>query len=327
MNYPPYSITDKMLGYVSEIMEKVGEINSYISLNKKPELRKQTMINSIYSSLAIENNPLSLRQVEDIIDGNLVIGEQKYIQEVKNAYKAYEELDKINPYSEKDLKKIHGIITFLILDNNGSYRNHSEGVYDGDKCIFTAPSEKLVPELMGQLFDWINKEKNNINPLILSSIFHYEFLFIHPFSDGNGRVARIWQTAILSNWKEVFGYIPIENLIKKNQQEYYKVINDSNNLGNSNIFIEFILKMIKETINKIIVEQNTTQETTQETAQEKIIELIKQNSNITQVEMANKLGVTRDGISYNIKILKENGIIERVGSTKNGNWKILDSHK
>lgn len=327
MDYPPYNITDKMLGYVSEIMEKVGEINSYISLNKKPELRKQTRINSIHSSLAIENNPLSLKQVKDIIDGNLVIGDQKDIQEVKNAYKAYEELDNINPYFENDIKKIHGIMTFLILDNNGKYRNHGEGVYDGDKCIFTAPSEKLVPELMGQLFDWMNKEKNNVNPLILSSVFHYEFLFIHPFSDGNGRTARLWQTAILSNWKDVFGYMPIENLIKKNQQEYYKVIDTCNKLGNSNVFIEFMLKMINETIDKIVIEQNTTQETTQKTTQEKIIELIKENPNITQVEMAKRLGVTRDGISYNIKVLKENGIIERIGSTKNGSWKILDSNK
>lgn len=324
MNYPPYNITDKMLGYVSEIMEKVGEINSYINLTKKPDLRKQTRINSIYSSLAIENNPLSLKQVKDIIDGNIVIGEQKDIQEVKNAYKAYDELDNINPYSEKDLKKIHGIMTFLILENNGKYRNHGEGVYDGDKCIFTAPSEKLVPELMGQLFSWINTEKNKVNPLILSCVFHYEFLFIHPFSDGNGRTARLWQTSILSDWKEVFGYMPIENLIKKNQQEYYKVIDDCNNAGNSNVFIEFILKMINETIDKIVIEQNITQETTQETTQEKIIKLIKENPNITQVEMAKRLGATRDGISYNIKVLKENGIIERVGSTKKGSWNIIN---
>ncbi|MEG0872941.1 MAG: Fic family protein [Clostridia bacterium] len=119
---------------------------------------------------------------------------------------------------------------------NGGLK-YGEDVYEGDKYVFTAPSEKLVPELMGQLFDWINKEKNNVNPLILSAVFYYEFLFIHPFSDGNGRTARLWQTAILSSWKDIFGYIPIENLIKKNQQEYYKVIDTCNKLGNSNIFI------------------------------------------------------------------------------------------
>lgn len=178
-----------------------------------------------------------------------------------------------------------------------------------------APPANMVPKLMNQLFDWINKEKDNVNPLILSSVFHYEFVFIHPFSDSNGRMARIWQTTILSKWKEIFRYIPIEDLIKKNQQEYYKVINNCNNTGNSNAFIEFMLKMIDETIDKIVIEQNTVQE--------KILELVRKDPDITQVEMAKKIGITRNGIAYNIKILKEKGIIERIGSTKNGTWKIV----
>ena len=317
---PPYNITDKMLDYVSKIMKKIGEIN-YINLNKKPELRKQNRINSIHSSLAIENNALSLNQVKDVIDGKPVIGEKRDIQEVKNAYKAYEELKNINPYSIEDIKKIHGIMTFLVEEESGKFRTHGEGVYDGEDLIFLCPPAKMVDELMEQLFKWLNEAIDIVHPLILSSVFHYEFVFIHPFGDGNGRMARLWQTAILSKWEKVFEYIPIESLIKKYQEDYYKAINDSNKNGNSNEFIEFMLKMINETVSDLL--ETTTQETTQKTTQEKIIELIKKDPSITQTEMANKLGITRDGVSYNIKILKENGVIERVGSLKKGSWKII----
>ena len=319
-NYPPYSITDKMLDYVSKIMKKVGELD-YINLNKKPELRKQNRINSIHSSLAIENNALSLNQVKDVIDGKPVIGEQKDIQEVKNAYKAYEELENINPYSIEDIKRIHGIMTFLVEKESGKFRTHGEGVYDGEVLIFMCPPARMVNTLMEQLFNWSNEAKDRVHPLILSSVFHYEFVFIHPFGDGNGRMARLWQTAILSKWEKAFEYIPIESLIKKYQEDYYKAINNCNAAGNSNEFIEFMLKMINETMSDLL--ESATQETTQKTTQEKIIDLIKENPDITQTEMASKLGITRDGISYNIKQLKDNGIIERLGSTKKGSWRIL----
>ena len=321
-NYPPYSITDKMLDYVSKIMKKVGELD-YINLNKKPELRKQNRINSIHSSLAIENNALSLNQVKDVIDGKPVIGEQKDIQEVKNAYKAYEELENINPYSIEDIKRIHGIMTFLVEKESGRFRTHGEGVYDGEVLIFMCPPARMVNTLMEQLFDWLNEAKDRVHPLILSSVFHYEFVFIHPFGDGNGRMARLWQTAILSKWEKAFEYIPIESLIKKYQEDYYKAINNCNAAGNSNEFIEFMLKMINETMSDLL--ESATQETTQKTTQEKIIDLIKENPDITQTEMASKLGITRDGISYNIKQLKDNGIIERTGSTKKGSWKIISN--
>ena len=316
---PPYRITDKILDYVSKIMEKIGEINSYINLNRMPELRKQNRINSIHSSLAIENNQLSFFQVEDVINGRMVIGDKTDIQEVKNAYEAYNKISQINPYSIDDLKIVHGIMTFLTVEETGRFRNHGEGVYDGDKCIFVAPSEKLVPELMENLFTWMAENRDVVHPLILSSVFHYEFLFIHPFSDGNGRMARLWQSALLSKWKRIFEYLPIESLIKQYQDDYYTAIANCNNKGESTEFIEFMLKMIYETINKIIVEQNSSKET----SQEKIINLIKSNPDITQNEIAEKLNLTRDGISYNMKVLKDKNIIKREGSNKTGRWKII----
>lgn len=313
-NYPPYTITDKMLNLATKIMEKIGEANYFESLNRYPKLRRKTRIKSIHSSLAIENNQLSLFQVEAVISGKTVIGEQKDIQEVKNAYKAYEEIDKVNPYCVEDLKKIQGMLTFAIEEDSGSFRNHGEAVYDGNVQIFMAPPHTMVSTLMDNLFSWMNKAKDTVNPLILSSIFHYEFVFIHPFSDGNGRTARLWQTTILAHWKDLFKYIPIESIIRKHQDGYYTAIQNCNNAGNSNEFIEFMLKVIDEAVDGMILETNqeTTQENTQETTQEKIINLIKKNPSLTQVEMAKILDLTRDGIAYNIRRLKEEGRMKRV---------------
>jgi Fic family protein len=268
-----------MLNYVSDIMKKIGEANYFESLNRYPELRRKSRIRSIHSSLAIENNQLSLFQVEDVINGKMVIGEQKDIQEVKNAYEAYEQIDKVNPYSVEDLKEIHGILTFLVEKDAGKFRNHGEAVYDGNVEIFMAPPHKLVPTLMDNLFNWMNEVKDTINPLIISSVFHYEFVFIHPFHDGNGRTARLWQTAILSHWEKAFTYLPIESMIKKNQEEYYKVIDNCNKAGNSTEFIEFMLKMIDDTIDEMnnSKEMKDKSELLLSENEIKIIECIKRN--------------------------------------------------
>lgn len=253
---PPFTITNEILDYVSSIMEKVGRLNDYTNLDKKPILRRNNRINSVHSSLAIENNSLSLNQVKDVIDGKLVIGSQKEIQEVKNAYNAYEQMNNVNPYSIDDLKEMHSIMTFLTLKDAGNFRKCDEGVFDGDNCFFMAPSPSMISELMDNLFIWMNNYKDEINPLILSSVFHYEFVFIHPFSDGNGRMARLWQNIILSKWQKIFEYVPIETQIKKYQDEYYTAIDTCNKNGNSTIFIEFMLKMIDKTLDELIINTN-----------------------------------------------------------------------
>lgn len=250
---PPFEISNEMLQKVSNIMEKIGKLDSYSNLDKTPYLRKQTKINSVHSSVAIENNPLSLEQVKDVINGKLVIGKQKDIQEVKNAYKAYEMLKDINPYSIDDLKKVHGIMTFLVEDVSGEFRTTNEGVFDeSGNCIFVCPPGDRVNILMNNLFEWLNENKDIIHPLILSSIFHYEFVFIHPFTNGNGRMVRLWQNSILYQWKDIFEYLPIESNIYKYQDEYYNSIAECHKNANSNVFIEFMLKMIDETLDEAI---------------------------------------------------------------------------
>ena len=252
MYMPPFNITNKMLELCIRITDKLGSLNSFQSLNRMPILRRNNKIKSVHSSLAIESNSLSLKLVRDVINGKTVLGPQKEFQEVKNAYEAYNLIDKLNYVSQKDLLKAHGVMTYLVDDESGKYRNHPEGVFDGERVIFIAPPSDMIHTLMNDLFDWLENDLET--PILIKScIFHYEFVFIHPFGDGNGRMARLWQNLILSRWKPLFEYMPIESLIQKNQSEYYDAIAKCNINGDSNIFIEFMLQMIEKTIDEILV--------------------------------------------------------------------------
>ena len=250
-NYtPPFTITNKMLNSCISISKKIVSID-YSTLDRMPRLRRNKLITSIHASLAIEGNTLSKGQVRDIIDGKEVVGPANEIKEVQNIKLAYEQLTKVKPYSEKDLLKIHGIIEKDLVPLAGKYRTGNEGVFAGDKCIFICPPPQQVPYLMSELFDWLNREKKNIDPLILSSIFHYEFVFIHPFQDGNGRTARFWQNAILSKYDKIFEVVTIENMIEKNQQEYYDAVAKAHVDGESTVFVEFMLDMINKALDEL----------------------------------------------------------------------------
>lgn len=290
-NYiPPFEITNSMLQKVASIMEKIGNLDNYNYLDKNPYLRKQKRISSVHSSLAIENNKLSLNEVKDVINGKIVIGDKKEIQEVKNAYKAYDMLKGIDPYSIEDLKKVHGVMTFLTVEQSGKFRTGAEGVFDGDTCIFVCPPADMVPSLMNNLFNWMKQNKDTIHPLILSCIFHYEFVFIHPFSDGNGRMSRLWQNVILYNWKKIFEYIPIESKIHKYQDDYYKAIANSNNNGNSNEFIDFMLKMIDDALLDAI-SNSPVALTNEDININKLLDIMEENKPITASEIMQRLGI------------------------------------
>ncbi|MBD5099786.1 MAG: Fic family protein [Clostridiales bacterium] len=248
---PPYEITDEMLDLVAQIMESLGKLNSANELEKLPRLRRVSRIKSIHSSLAIENNTLSIEQVTDVIDGKTVLGLQEDILAVKNANGAYKLLEEINPYEINDLLKVHGIMMKDLVNEAGQLRTGQVGVYNGDgEVIHIAPSSNMVSSLLAQLFDWMKTA--NVNMLIKSSVFHYEFEFIHPFRDGNGRTGRLWQTALLASWKPIFAWIPIESIIKDNQEEYYKAIALSTSQGKSNAFILFMLDVINNAIKDIV---------------------------------------------------------------------------
>ncbi len=248
---PPFTVTNKILSLVSSVSEKIGHIDAISRADSRPHLRRNNQIRSIHSSLKIEANSLSLGQVRDIIDGKIVPGEQKEIQEVKNAYAAYERLPEIDPYSIGQLKEFHGIMTKYLIAESGRFRSGEEGVFHGDRCIFMAPPAHLVPQLTEDLFSWMKRNQDEVHPLILGSVFHYEFVFIHPFADGNGRMARLWHTAILTKWKPAFAYIPIESQIEKFQNEYYAAIAKCHTAGESTAFIEFILSQIDQILDEV----------------------------------------------------------------------------
>lgn len=261
---PPYTISNRMLELVSDISEKVGKISSHKELESKPHLRRNNRIKSIHSSLKIEANSLSLSEVRDVINGHLVLGDQKEIQEVKNAYEAYKKIPEINPTSISELKKIHGIMTYRTVNESGVFRKGEEGVFSGDKCIFIAPPPHMVSGLMNDLISWMKRSEGVVHPLILSAVFHYEFVFIHPFADGNGRMARLWHTVILYRWRNIFEYIPLESQIERFQTEYYDAIAQCHVNGNSDVFIEFMLDMIDQVLDEVILQINKSNADTSE---------------------------------------------------------------
>ena len=249
---PPFDITNRMLSQISGISEKLGMIAAYRSLDTKPQLRRNNRIKSVHSSLRIESSSLSEGMVRSVLNNRAVIGPEKEIQEVKNAFAAYDYIGKVDPYSIDALKELHGVMTYLTVDESGVFRRGAEGVFDGDRCIFMAPPPDMVEPLMHQLFDWMKENAGTIHPLILSCVFHYEFVFIHPFSDGNGRMARLWQTILLTEWNPVFQYIPLESQIETFQDGYYNAIASCNANGNSNGFIEFMLDRIYEVLDAVL---------------------------------------------------------------------------
>ena len=170
---PPFEITNEILSLVSSVSEKIGRITATANLEARPHLRKNNRIQSIHSSLKIEANSLSLGQVRDVINGRMVLGEQKEIQEVKNAFAAYAQLEQIDPYSLRDLKKFHGIMTRYTVEESGEFRRGPEGVFQGDRCIFIAPPPQFVPGQMEDLFAWVKVNQNAVHPLVLSSVFLY----------------------------------------------------------------------------------------------------------------------------------------------------------
>ena len=299
MYEPPFTITNRIVSYVASISEKIGRITLLSDMEAKPHLRKNNRIKSIHSSLKIEANSLSLNQVRDVINGKLVLGEQKEIQEVKNAYDAYEKILELDPYSIDDLKKFHGIMTRYIVEESGDFRRGEEGVFNGEQCIFMAPPAQYVPQLMNELFGWMREAQTKVHPLVLSSVFHYEFVFINPFSDGNGRMARLWHTAILSKWKPIFEYIPIESQVEKFQEDYYDAIARCHVEGESTFFIEFMLSQIDKILDELSVQISDDYQQIPESVQ-KLLAVMEYDISYTGNALMEKLGLkSREGFRRN----------------------------
>ena len=246
---PPFEINEKIMTDVIEIAELVGRVSVSNKISSSPTLRRTNRIHTIYSSLAIEQNTLDIEQVTAVISGKHVIAPPKDIAEVKNAYEIYECMDSLDPYSSEDLLKAHGVMMKGLVNEAGEFRSRPVGVVDGNgNVVHFGTLLQYVPGLIQELLDWT--KTGDIHMLIKSCVFHYEFELIHPFADGNGRMGRLWHTLLLSKWNPIFAWLPIESIIHDNQSEYYNAINISNGNGESTVFIEFMLSVIKQALSE-----------------------------------------------------------------------------
>lgn len=327
---PPFTMTEDITNLVIEIGEQVGAVEIYDKLQPNPRLRRESRIKSIYSSLAIEQNTLTLNQVTDVIDGKTVLGPPQDIREVKNAYEAYERVSAMDPYQVKNLLLAHKIMMEGLVEEAGRFRSGNVGVYAGKQLIHAGSPANYVPDLIKQLFDWLRSSK--LHPLVKSCIFHYEFEFIHPFADGNGRVGRLWQSLILRKWKDFFAWMPIETLIYAKQEGYYHALNTSNSAGESTFFVAFMLEVIRDAMRDVVEGQNKTHNVGINvgenvginigTNEEKILMLLKQDSKLSAKTLASTIGVTDRQVERILSKLKADGKIVRHGATKNGYWEV-----
>ncbi len=274
--------------------------------------------------MQIEGNSFSEEKISNIIKGKTVFGTMREIQEVKGAIEAYDNIENYDYKSEKELLQAHKFLMKNLLDNAGAYRRGNVAVGGVDGVTHVAPLPDIVPSLMGNLFVWIQNTDDNL--LIASCVFHYEFEFIHPFSDGNGRVGRLWQSVILNRYKNIFSAIPIESVVAEYQEQYHKALEDAGSAGESTPFIEFMLEVIYKTLKKLKKEDvpKNVPKNVPIKRLDDILKLIKKENNTTVSQIANMLGMADKTIQRDITNLKKDGKIKRVGSARKGHWEIVD---
>lgn len=284
---PPYTITVDILSQVAAISEKIGRLEALDEAALSPSLRRSQRLRSIQSSLAIENNTLTLEQVTAVLAGKRVLGPAKEIHEVHNAFAAYEALPTWQPSRKKDLLTAHQLLMAGLIDNAGRYRSKSVGIAKGNKVVHLAPPAENVTGLMNDLLGWL--KRTNVHPLISSSVFHYELEFIHPFNDGNGRMGRLWQTLILSQWKPLLAFLPVESVICQRQGEYYAALGRSDKSGQATEFIAFLLSALSQALDEVATAQQSDQVADQESDQVKSLLTALGNDTLSALELMTKL--------------------------------------
>ncbi|MCC8162529.1 MAG: Fic family protein [Lachnospiraceae bacterium] len=288
---PPFHMTDKITNLVAEIGEQIGRITVLSHGNLNPHLRRENRIRTIHSSLAIEHNSLSLEQVTAILDGKRILGNPNEIREVQNAYESYEMMLTLDPFSMKDLLKAHKHMMNGLIPENGTFRSGGVGVFDGEVLVHMAPPAQFVPTQIQDLLNWYQNAE--MHPLIKSSIFHYEFEFIHPFADGNGRMGRMWHSLLLGKWNELFYWLPIEDLVRERQPEYYDALGKSDRDADSCAFVELMLEVILDTLKETSVVGNSdlSQGTKSLTSVEKLLSALG-DEKLSATELMNRLGLS-----------------------------------
>lgn len=309
---PPYQITTRIVELIASISEKIGEVNSAYLFKLPTELRKRNRIKTIQSSLEIEGNSLSLDQVTAILENKRVVAPQKDILEVKNAIKVYNKIDSFVSTSLSSFCEAHSLLMNGLIDNPGKIRTKSVGIIKGSIITHIAPPGNLVKTLLNNLFNYVKKDKDLL--LIKSCVFHYELEFIHPFMDGNGRMGRLWQTVILKQYSPVFEFLPIESLVKTKQKEYYKILGESDNKGNSTGFIEFMLQIINESLEELLNNQGVNLTGTDRITIFK--DKIKQANFSRQEYMRQFKDISSATASRDLKEAVDNGILKKTGDKR-----------
>lgn len=314
----PFQLNTEILNLVAEICELTGQLSTQSKLNNSPQLRRSNRIKTIYSSLAIEQNTLTLDQVTAVISGKRVLAPPKDIAEVQNAYEIYDRLDTLNPYSVDDLLLAHEVMTRGLVDESGSFRSGSVGVVDNHGNILhvgTLPA--YVPGLVCELLDWVRNDPHHI--LIKSCVFHYEFELIHPFADGNGRIGRLWHTLVLSRWNPIFAWLPIESMIHDRQEEYYRAINAANLTADSTVFIEFMLEAIRDTMLEAVdwsAPVSLSKADKVSAREDVVIDYLKDNSAITNSDVRDLLNVSSATANRILNSMVDKGKLVRFRSGK-----------
>ena len=328
MSYqPPFQLTHTMMRHGARIGELIGLWKAANQNKLVPELRRGNRIKTIQASLAVEQNTLTLEQVTAVIEGKTVLGLPKEIQEVRNAFVAYETMEHWHPHHIEDLLAAHALLLHGLIDDAGHWRSKGAGIYRGEQLVHMAPPVSQIPRFMADLFDWLSH--TDAHPLIASAAFHYEFEFIHPFGDGNGRMGRLWQTLILSHWQPMLAFLPVETVIKHRQQTYYQLLTESDQKSDCSAFIEFLLQAIEDSLQDAINTQPDTAKTPVQTpvktsvqlriqTPDLILQQLSANPNMTLTDVAQQIGKSVRAVERAVAKLKQQGKLEFIGPKKGG---------
>lgn len=289
---PPLTLTPRMLVLVAQISEQVGVLTTHRDSPLTPQLRRGNRIRTIQASLAIENNTLSVEQVTALMEGKRVLGLPREIQEVRNAFAAYDAMPGWRPSAPSDLLTAHGLLMHGLIDDAGHYRRAGVGIYRGDRLLHMAPPASRVATLMQDLLRWL--EQSDWHPLIVSCVFHYEFEFIHPFADGNGRMGRLWQTLILSRWRAVLAYLPVETVICAQQQAYYKALAAADHAAEATPFVEFMLEALSQALGDIGETDQVTDQVSDQVSDQvaQLLQVLPEGISLKAAELMKRLALT-----------------------------------
>lgn len=319
---PPLTLTPAMLALVAEIGEQVGRLSARHDAALTPQLRRGNRIRTIQASLAIENNTLSVEQVTAVLEGKRVLGLPREIQEVRNAFAAYEALPGWRPASRADLLAAHGLLLHGLIDEAGQFRRGGVGIYRGEQLLHMAPPASRVPQLVDDLLDWLGR--SDLHPLIASCVFHYEFEFIHPFADGNGRMGRLWQTLILSQWRPVLAWLPVETVIREQQDAYYAALAAADRQAEATPFVEFMLRALQQALADAIAVEGSEESSEESSEEMPLLRLLKAHPGLTAKQAAEQLGLSPRAVEKQLAALKAAGRLRRVGPNKGGHWQVVE---